>query len=131
MRCVLNIQGERASLLSMRRISLILAGASLVWERAVPLVWPVLAWLFLYAGITLLGAWDAVGDPWRALFALVSLTGFAVLTWQAARQFAWAKEGERPNAKLGKGRLGKKANKNKCCQKNGYLTHPCCPVLSR
>lgn len=89
MRCVLNIQGERASLLSMRRISLILAGASLVWERAVPLVWPVLAWLFLYAGITLLGAWDAVGDPWRALFALVSLTGFAVLTWRAARQFAW------------------------------------------
>lgn len=73
----------------MRRVSLILAWLVLVWERAVPVTWPVLAWLGVNALLALLGLWDLVGDPWRAIFLLGSLAAAAAFTWTASRHFVW------------------------------------------
>ena len=73
----------------MRVASLITAWIALVWERSVPVLWPGLAGLSLFAILSLLGLWDQVGDPWRALTA-AALLGLAV--WQTGRNlkgFAW------------------------------------------
>lgn len=73
----------------MRRVSLILAWLVLVWERAVPVLWPGLAWLAVNLLLALLGTWDLFGDPWRAIFLLGTLTLAGWQTWHAAGSFAW------------------------------------------
>ena len=66
----------------MRFSSLFTAWLALVWERSVPVLWPGLAGLSVFAILSLLGLWDQVGDPWRALTAAV-LLGLAV--WRTAK----------------------------------------------
>lgn len=73
----------------MRFGSLSTAWLALVWERSVPVLWPGLAGLSLFAILSLLGLWDQFGDPWRALTA-AALLGLAI--WQTGRgvsRFAW------------------------------------------
>jgi hypothetical protein len=73
---------------------LIVAGLALLWERAVPVLWPVLAGLSVFAVLALLGLWDTVGDPWRVLFAAATI-GFIV--WQTGRgtqRFHWPSRDE-------------------------------------
>jgi hypothetical protein len=76
----------------MLRRSLIAAWIALVWERSAPVLWPVLAWAAAFAILSLLGLWDWVGDPWRALYALGTLAAAGWLTWRGARGFAWPDE---------------------------------------
>lgn len=76
----------------MRRRSLIVAWIALVWERSVPVLWPVLAWAAALAVLSLLGLWDWIGDPWRALYALATLAAAGWLTWRGAQGFAWPHE---------------------------------------
>tara|TARA_R110000868_G_scaffold277963_1_gene537756 strand:- start:11854 stop:14337 length:2484 start_codon:yes stop_codon:yes gene_type:complete len=52
-------------------------------------VWPGLAWLASFAVLSLLGLWEAIGDPWRALYALGTLGGAIWLTRPGRRGFAW------------------------------------------
>jgi hypothetical protein len=73
----------------MRRTPLIAAWLSLVWERAVPVLWPGLAWLGVFAILALFGVWELIGDPGRALYALASLGGAVWLTRGPARSFVW------------------------------------------
>ncbi|WP_300540625.1 DUF4175 family protein [Maricaulis sp.] len=73
----------------MRRRSLLVALFALLWERSVPLLWPGLAWLAAFAILSLLGLWDWIGDPWRALYALSTLMAAAWLTWRGLHSFAW------------------------------------------
>ncbi len=73
----------------MRFSSLFTAWLALVWERSVPVLWPGLAGLSAFAILSLLGLWDQVGDPWRALTA-AALLGLVV--WQTGRgvsRFSW------------------------------------------
>jgi hypothetical protein len=53
----------------------------------VPVVWPGLAWAVAFAVISLLGAWETLGDPWRAIYALASLAGAGWMTWRSLRAF--------------------------------------------
>ena len=73
----------------MPRRSLITAWCALVWEASVPVLWPVLAWAAAFATLALLGLWDWIGDPWRALYALLTLAPAAWLSWRGARAFRW------------------------------------------
>jgi len=73
----------------MRRRSLIAAGCALVWEASVPVLWPVLAWASAFAILALLGLWDRIGDPWRAIYAIATLLPAAWLTWRGIRAFRW------------------------------------------
>ncbi|WP_203294993.1 DUF4175 domain-containing protein [Maricaulis parjimensis] len=78
----------------MRSTSLFTAWLALVWERSVPVLWPVLAGLGVFAILSLLGLWDQVGDPWRALTA-AGLIGLAVwLTGRGVSRFAWPTQDE-------------------------------------
>jgi hypothetical protein len=71
----------------MRRTSLIAAWFALTWERAVPLLWPALTWLASFAVLALLGVWEDVGDPWRAIYAVLTLLGAAWLIRRALTSF--------------------------------------------
>jgi hypothetical protein len=73
----------------MPRRSLIVAWLALVWEASVPVLWPVLAWAAAFATLALLGLWDRIGDPWRAIYALATLAPAAWLTWRGTRVFRW------------------------------------------
>lgn len=73
----------------MRRFSLIIAWLALVWERAVPVLWPGLAWAGVYVTLSVAGLWDAIGDPWRALFAIASLAAAIWMTRRGASIFSW------------------------------------------
>ena len=73
----------------MRRASLILAWIALVWERSVPVVWPALAWASVMAVLSLLGLWDRIGDPWRAIWALMTLAAAIWATRPGLRRFSW------------------------------------------
>ncbi|WP_417493139.1 DUF4175 domain-containing protein [Maricaulis sp.] len=73
----------------MHRRSLIVAWCALMWERAVPVVWPGLAWAVSFAVLALLGVWEVIGDPWRAIYALASLAGAIWLTRKGLARFAW------------------------------------------
>ena len=65
------------------------ARAALAWEALVPVIWPLLALIGLYAVLTLLGLWDAVGDPWRA-FALAATLGlYGALLWRQLQNLHW------------------------------------------
>lgn len=73
----------------MRRRSLIVAWCALMWERAVPVVWPGLAWTVSFAVLALLGLWETIGDPWRAIYALASFAAAIWLTRKGLVGFAW------------------------------------------
>jgi hypothetical protein len=60
-----------------------------MWERAVPVVWPGLAWAAGFAVLALLGLWETIGDPWRALYALASLAAAIWLTRRGMSGFSW------------------------------------------
>ena len=61
----------------------------LLWENAVPVLFPALLIPALYSAAALFGLWDALGDPWRlaALIASALLTFYCAL--KGARRFAW------------------------------------------
>jgi hypothetical protein len=71
----------------MPRLQLILAWIALLWERTAPVLAPGLGALALYLSLTLFGAWDALGDPWRALTLFALAIGAAWLTRRALRNF--------------------------------------------
>jgi len=73
----------------MRRTSLILAWFSLVWERSVPVIWPGLAWVVSYVILSLLGSWDRLGDPWRAIYAIATFIVAVLATRPGLRRFEW------------------------------------------
>lgn len=73
----------------MRRTSLFLAWIALVWERSVPVIWPGLAWLVSFLILTLLGSWDMIGDPWRAIYAAVTFALAVWMTRPGVRGFIW------------------------------------------
>jgi len=76
----------------MRHASLIAAWFALVWERAVPLLWPGLAWLVCFALFALLGLWENLGDPWRAIYAVGSLALAVWVTRKSLPDFIWPDE---------------------------------------
>ncbi len=67
----------------------------LVWERAVPVLFPALLFPALFGAAALFGLWEALGDPWRllALIAAALLTLYYVRA--GARSFAWPSAPER------------------------------------
>lgn len=73
----------------MPRRAFIAAWFALVWEASVPLLWPVLAWAAAFAILALLGLWDWIGDPWRALYAVATLLPAVWFAWLGARDFRW------------------------------------------
>ncbi|MCH8489585.1 MAG: DUF4175 domain-containing protein, partial [Oceanicaulis sp.] len=61
------------------------ARAALLWERAAPVLAPVLAALAIYLALALFGVFERFGDPWR----LVALATLALAGgWGAARALA-------------------------------------------
>lgn len=54
-----------------------------------PVVWPGLAWAVSFAVLALLGVWETIGDPWRALYAIASLAAAIWLTRKGLTGFAW------------------------------------------
>lgn len=54
-----------------------------------PVVWPGLAWAAGFAVLALLGLWETIGDPWRALYALASLAAAIWLTRRGMSGFSW------------------------------------------
>tara|TARA_R110000868_G_scaffold177224_3_gene415573 strand:- start:12139 stop:14643 length:2505 start_codon:yes stop_codon:yes gene_type:complete len=60
-----------------------------MWERAVPVVWPGLAWAASFAVLALLGVWETIGDPWRAIYAVATLAAAIWLTRKGLTGFAW------------------------------------------
>lgn len=54
-----------------------------------PVVWPGLAWAAGLAVLALLGLWETVGDPWRAIYAIASLAAALWLTRKGLRGFSW------------------------------------------
>jgi len=83
------VRKQRARFPGMRRRALIAAALALTWERAVPVVWPSLAALAVYACLALLGVWETVGDPLRAIAALALLALAIWLTRPGLRGFVW------------------------------------------
>ncbi|MHA6288925.1 DUF4175 domain-containing protein [Maricaulis sp. CAU 1757] len=73
----------------MRRLTVPAAWLALVWERAVPVLWPGLAALSAHALLALLGVWERFGDPWRTIFVIAIAIAAAWMTWRNARRIAW------------------------------------------
>lgn len=73
----------------MHRRALITAAIALLWERAVPVIWPGLTLLGIYTVLALIGTWEAVGDPWRAIAALTALIIAIALTRPGVASFSW------------------------------------------
>lgn len=73
----------------MRRRALITAFIALLWERAVPIVWPALAAVAVFSLAALLGLWENLGDPWRALAAFALLAAAIWQTRRALPGFVW------------------------------------------
>jgi len=89
MRPALETGRKRASLFAMRRRALITAFISLLWERAVPVVWPTLGALAVFSLAALLGVWESIGDPWRTIAAFVLLAAAIWQTRRALPGFVW------------------------------------------
>ncbi len=71
----------------MRKSALALARAALLWERAAPvLIGPLFA-LALYSGLALFGVFELIGDPWRAIVALVLFLAAAGTAALGLRRF--------------------------------------------
>lgn len=73
----------------MRRRAFIMAGFALIWERSAPLLWPTLAAVGGYALLALLGIWQMLGDPWRALAVFAFLAAAVFITRRNLPDFAW------------------------------------------
>ena len=54
-----------------------------------PVVWPGLAWAASFAVLALLGVWETIGDPWRAIYAVATLAAAIWLTRKGLTGFAW------------------------------------------
>lgn len=54
-----------------------------------PVVWPGLAWAASFAVLALLGLWETIGDPWRAIYAAATLAAAIWLTRKGLTGFAW------------------------------------------
>lgn len=65
------------------------AFASLLWERAVRVWWPAVLFPLAYLIAALLGAWEALGDPWRgAVLIAVAIVTTGLVVW-GARNGPW------------------------------------------
>ncbi len=73
----------------MHRRALIFAAFALLWERAVPVLWPGLAASAFYVLFALLGLWEWVGDPWRAIGAALLLVTAIGFTRPGVAGFRW------------------------------------------
>ncbi len=65
------------------------ARAALLWERAAPVLAAPAAALAIYAGLALLGVFERVGDPWRALALIAAVAAAAALSWRPSKAFRW------------------------------------------
>jgi hypothetical protein len=72
-----------------RRTAFVAAWAALIWERAAALLWPALAFPAAYLVLALVGLWDRVGDPWRAIALVVSVLAFLGFAWRGAVSSRW------------------------------------------
>lgn len=69
-----------------KRLTLYQAWAALHWERAAPLLAPVLVGGLIYGSLALFGLFEWLGDPWRAMIA-ISTVAVTVATTVHALQF--------------------------------------------
>lgn len=73
----------------MKLWPLIQARFALLWERLAPVLWPGVLLIGLYAGISIFGLWDRLGDPWRAL-TYAAAVGLSVwIGWCRWRTTDW------------------------------------------
>lgn len=73
----------------MKLWPLIQARFALLWERLAPVLWPAVLLIGLYAGISIFGLWDRLGDPWRAL-TYAAAVGLSVwIGWRRWRTIDW------------------------------------------
>lgn len=73
----------------MKLWPLIQARLALLWERLAPALWPAALLIGLYAGISIFGIWDRLGDPWRAL-TYAAVVGVSLwLGWRRWREIDW------------------------------------------
>lgn len=73
----------------MKLWPLIQARLALLWERLAPALWPAVLLIGLYAGISIFGIWDRLGDPWRAL-TYAAVVGLSLwLGWRRWREIDW------------------------------------------
>lgn len=72
-----------------RRAALAVARAALLWERAVAVWWPALAFPALFAVLAVAGLWARLGDPWRALALVASLAAAGAFAWRGWRSAPW------------------------------------------
>jgi len=73
------------------------ARAALLWERAAPVLAPVLAALAVYLVLALFGVFERFGDPWRllTLLTLVVAGAWGVLRARAGWRLPSLSEAER------------------------------------
>lgn len=68
---------------------LIQARFALLWERLAPVLWPGVLLIGLYAGLSIFGLWDRLGDPWRAL-TYAAAVGLSIwLGWRRWQMIDW------------------------------------------
>jgi len=72
-----------------RRVALAAARAALVWERAVKVWWPALAFPAAFTVLALFGLWTRIGDPWRGAALTAALVLAAVTAWRGWRAGPW------------------------------------------
>ena len=73
----------------MKLWPLIQARFALLWERLAPVLWPAVLLIGLYAGLSIFGLWDRLGDPWRAL-TYAAAVGLSVwIGWRRWRTIEW------------------------------------------
>jgi len=73
----------------MKLWPLIQARFALLWECLAPALWPAVLLIGLYAGISIFGIWDRLGDPWRAL-TYAAVVGLSVwIGWRRWREIDW------------------------------------------
>ncbi len=68
---------------------------ALLWEHAVPILFPALLFPALYIALALFGLWERFGDPWR-LLTLISSTALGFyFFYSGVRSFRWPARHER------------------------------------
>lgn len=62
--------------------ALVWARVSLVWERLLRVLFPAALFAFGYAGLALMGLFEALGDPLRLICLFIAIAGFAGFVWR-------------------------------------------------
>ncbi len=85
------VSGSRLRI-ALARLAVVL---DLLWERAVPVLFPALLFPALYTAAALFGLWDWLGDPWRMLALAATLALMLYCAIRGARGFAWPSAAQR------------------------------------